>query len=471
MDAQKKDALGISPQESSIAIDDGVAIKEVSLMHERSPHSVRREVRLLSKLNHQNVIPLIGYVASATSFHLVMPLLPCTLADFLRPSQRPGASLGSRRSSPLMSSTHPFFNAAAAAAANNDRPRRPPITVDAIKTIARSIFSALEYLHSLDIIHRDINCYNVMLDNNGIVKLIDFGIACKVPGLLERSAKPNAERQPGANDYISYHAHHFTDAASSHCSTPMSIASSSSGAPLTPPLGTDEEDIADGSGPERLIAQVGTNPYRAPELLFSSRTYGAGVDMWAAGCILAEFITARHRPLFAPDGTMSAGSSRRSSSRRSSSGPRTPAMSPMTSLQEASNSAIHSDDEDDDLDSGGWSHMSDLMLLCRIFKVLGTPSPTSWPDWETLPDHGKVQFASFASPNTLADVFPPEHFEDAPELELLVKILSDLVRYQESERSSAQTMLKVLDSFGWTQDAVADHVAVDLLHGRTQGMP
>jgi cyclin-dependent kinase 7 len=30
--------------------------------------------------------------------------------------------------------------------------------------------------------------------------------------------------------------------------------------------------------------------YRAPELLFGARDYGAGVDIWAAGCIFAELM-------------------------------------------------------------------------------------------------------------------------------------------------------------------------------------
>jgi len=36
--------------------------------------------------------------------------------------------------------------------------------------------------------------------------------------------------------------------------------------------------------------------YRAPELLVDYRTYGTAVDVWSAGCILAELI--RRRPLF-----------------------------------------------------------------------------------------------------------------------------------------------------------------------------
>ena len=30
--------------------------------------------------------------------------------------------------------------------------------------------------------------------------------------------------------------------------------------------------------------------YRAPELLFGAADYGAGVDVWAAGCVFAELL-------------------------------------------------------------------------------------------------------------------------------------------------------------------------------------
>nr|CAB3229364.1 cyclin-dependent kinase 10-like [Phallusia mammillata] len=36
--------------------------------------------------------------------------------------------------------------------------------------------------------------------------------------------------------------------------------------------------------------------YRAPELLFGSKTHNAAIDMWATGCILAELLA--HKPLF-----------------------------------------------------------------------------------------------------------------------------------------------------------------------------
>ena len=43
--------------------------------------------------------------------------------------------------------------------------------------VAKSLCSALDTLHSLNIIHRDIKPENIMIDSNGNVKLIDFDAA------------------------------------------------------------------------------------------------------------------------------------------------------------------------------------------------------------------------------------------------------------------------------------------------------
>lgn len=42
-----------------------------------------------------------------------------------------------------------------------------------------------------------------------------------------------------------------------------------------------------------LFHQVVTLCYRAPELLLGARRHCAGVDMWAAGCILGELLLGR----------------------------------------------------------------------------------------------------------------------------------------------------------------------------------
>lgn len=43
--------------------------------------------------------------------------------------------------------------------------------------------------------------------------------------------------------------------------------------------------------PNRIYThQVVTRWYRAPELLYGSRMYGTGIDIWAVGCILGELL-------------------------------------------------------------------------------------------------------------------------------------------------------------------------------------
>ncbi|KAK7604648.1 hypothetical protein V9T40_005834 [Parthenolecanium corni] len=47
--------------------------------------------------------------------------------------------------------------------------------------------------------------------------------------------------------------------------------------------------------PENMTSRVVTLWYRAPEILFGSKTHTTAIDMWAVGCILGELLC--HRPL------------------------------------------------------------------------------------------------------------------------------------------------------------------------------
>ena len=51
-----------------------------------------------------------------------------------------------------------------------------------------------------------------------------------------------------------------------------------------------------GSIDRKMTAGVVTIWYRAPELLYGSRFYSFGVDMWAMGCVMAELVL--RTPLF-----------------------------------------------------------------------------------------------------------------------------------------------------------------------------
>lgn len=53
---------------------------------------------------------------------------------------------------------------------------------------------------------------------------------------------------------------------------------------------------------ERNVSYICSRYYRAPELLFSYSLYQSEIDVWSAGCILAEFLT--REPIFPGDSAL-----------------------------------------------------------------------------------------------------------------------------------------------------------------------
>lgn len=120
------------------------------------------------------------------------------------------------------------------------------------------------------------------------------------------------------------------------------------------------------SSPENMTFEVVTRWYRAPELLFGARFYGAGIDVWAIGCIFAEIIL--RSPLFTSE--------------------------------------------------------SDVQQLAKIFNVLGTPIPSDWPGVNTLPHY--VEFEP-REPMDLSKLFgkPKKPSEGlSSDLDLILKMLT-----------------------------------------------
>ncbi|XP_074590897.1 putative serine/threonine-protein kinase At1g54610 isoform X2 [Curcuma longa] len=170
-----------------------VALKKVrfDIMEPESVRFMAREILILRHLDHPNIVKLEGLVTSrmSCSLYLVFEYMEHDLAGLA--------------ASPTIKFTEPQ-----------------------IKCYMHQLLSGLEHCHNNGVLHRDIKGSNLLLDNEGSLKIADFGLAT------------------------------FFDPNHKH--------------PMT--------------------SRVVTLWYRAPELLLGATDYSVGIDLWSAGCILAELL-------------------------------------------------------------------------------------------------------------------------------------------------------------------------------------
>lgn len=83
-----------------------------------------------------------------------------------------------------------------------------PLPSDRLLTVARTMVEAIAYAHSQGIAHRDLKPSNILIDRNGHVYLIDFGIAKEIGGTATKTGRvaltPNfaaPERHAGIHSY------------------------------------------------------------------------------------------------------------------------------------------------------------------------------------------------------------------------------------------------------------------------------
>ena len=108
-------------------------------MEDQAPSNVQRQVQLLSKLDHPNVLPHYEFGSEAHFHYIIMHYCSAgSLAD------RIGAG---------------------------------PVSLEDVLKFTAQITSALDYLHHRNIVHRDLNPSNLLLDGQGRVYLADFGLA------------------------------------------------------------------------------------------------------------------------------------------------------------------------------------------------------------------------------------------------------------------------------------------------------
>ncbi|KAE8821076.1 serine/threonine-protein kinase WAG1-like [Hordeum vulgare] len=155
--------------------------------------------------------------------------------------------------------------------------RRPGgrLPVAAARFYAAEVLLALEYLHVLGFVYRDLKPENVLLRGDGHVVLSDFDLA--LPASVEPAVRRRQVRQQGRRRKRSL----------------LPSCFSSNG-------GSDEDDV-DAKERFEFVAEptaanskdcVGTHEYLAPELV-SGNGHGNGVDWWAFGVFLYELVYGR----------------------------------------------------------------------------------------------------------------------------------------------------------------------------------
>ncbi|KAI9143624.1 kinase-like domain-containing protein [Paraphysoderma sedebokerense] len=169
-----------------------VALKRFIMNDEKEgmPITALREIRLLKGLQHVNIVNLIDMVVAA--IYMVFPYMSHDLEGLI---QNPKAKF----------------------------------TREQVKAFSRQLLEGIFYLHSNNIIHRDIKCANILIDKDGYLKIADFGLA---------------------REFNAYRTR-----------------------PMTP--------------------TVVTRWYRAPELLLEAERYDTKLDMWSVGCVIGEMMYGR----------------------------------------------------------------------------------------------------------------------------------------------------------------------------------
>ncbi|XP_010553990.1 PREDICTED: probable serine/threonine-protein kinase At1g54610 [Tarenaya hassleriana] len=170
-----------------------VALKKVKFDNFQ-PESIKfmaREILILRKLDHPNIIKLEGIITSrmSSSIYLVFEYMEHDLSG-------------------LSSSPDIKF------------------TESQIKCYMKQLLLGLEHCHLRGVIHRDIKASNILVNNQGILKVGDFGLA----------------------------------------------------------------NIITPRNKNQLTSRVVTLWYRAPELLMGSMSYRVSVDLWSVGCVFAEIL-------------------------------------------------------------------------------------------------------------------------------------------------------------------------------------
>ncbi|KAF9509656.1 hypothetical protein BS47DRAFT_1396698 [Hydnum rufescens UP504] len=194
--------------------DQLVALKRILMKDETEgvPITALREIKILKKLNHPSIVSVVSMIVQRE--HL----------NYDR-QQRPDAETS-------IYMVFPYMDHDLSGLLENSNVR---LTISQIKLYMKQLCEGLGYLHRNKILHRDLKSANLLIDNEGCLKIADFGLARAVSFISKSSQRNESddERRSYTNSVV-------------------------------------------------------TRWYRSPELLLGQRKYEGWVDMWGVGCIFAE---------------------------------------------------------------------------------------------------------------------------------------------------------------------------------------
>ena len=195
----KAEYIGDSEYAEKNGIPKKVALKKIKMEDSKEgfPITALREIMIMKKCHHENILEILEIVTSKIytkndkkqEVYLVFEYMDHDLS---------GLSLSKYK-----------FN------------------LPQIKYIMYHLLKAVQYLHKNNVVHRDIKCSNILINNNGKIKLADFGLA--------RNINPNNTK--------------------------------------------------------KYTYKVVTLWFRAPELLLGETLYTTAIDIWSCGCVFGELLS------------------------------------------------------------------------------------------------------------------------------------------------------------------------------------
>jgi mitogen-activated protein kinase kinase kinase len=184
-----------------------MAVKQVELLrdqiiqHRSEVSSLQNEISVLQSLKHPNIVQYLGTTVEGSCLNIFLEYVP-------------GGSIAS-----LIKK----FSAVP----------EEGLTESLVRGYTKQIVTGLQYLHSNQIIHRDIKGANILVDDKGVIKLADFGASKKI-----------------------------------------------------------EEIVAQAGAGDSIASLKGTVYWMAPEVIRQSG-YGKPADIWSVGCTVIEMATGR----------------------------------------------------------------------------------------------------------------------------------------------------------------------------------